>query len=57
MLDILAALRKKIVVGVVGGSDFVKQKEQLGNQGELLHLEVELMTHRGSTGLGGLLLL
>jgi len=26
-------LRKKIVVGVVGGSDLVKQKEQLGDDG------------------------
>ena len=28
--DFLAELRQKIVIGTVGGSDFVKQKEQLG---------------------------
>lgn len=27
----LAELRQKIVIGTVGGSDFVKQQEQLGN--------------------------
>ena len=27
----IAALRKKVVVGTVGGSDFPKQKEQLGD--------------------------
>ncbi|KAI9479135.1 Phosphomannomutase 1 [Coemansia sp. RSA 989] len=31
MKQTLAALRKKCVVGFVGGSDFVKQKEQLGD--------------------------
>jgi phosphomannomutase len=30
MINILKELRKKIFVGVVGGSDFAKQKEQLG---------------------------
>lgn len=30
MREIIAALRKQITVGVVGGSDFIKQKEQLG---------------------------
>ena len=29
----LVELRKRVVVGVVGGSDFVKQKEQLGDDG------------------------
>jgi len=31
MLNILEQLRKKVCIGVVGGSDFVKQREQLGN--------------------------
>lgn len=31
MLKQLAALRKKITIGVVGGSDLAKQKEQLGD--------------------------
>lgn len=31
LLDFLAQLRKKIVIGMVGGSDLVKQKEQLGD--------------------------
>ena len=31
MNDFLAELRQKIVIGTVGGSDFVKQKEQLGD--------------------------
>ena len=26
-------LRKRVFIGVVGGSDFEKQKEQLGNNG------------------------
>ena len=34
VLDMLAALRKKVVVGMVGGSDLDKQKEQLGEGGE-----------------------
>lgn len=29
----LQKLRQKIVVGVVGGSDFIKQQEQLGENG------------------------
>lgn len=31
MEELIAALRKKVVVGTVGGSDFPKQKEQLGD--------------------------
>eukprot|EP00656_Telonema_subtile_P007063 TRINITY_DN13305_c0_g1_i1.p1 TRINITY_DN13305_c0_g1~~TRINITY_DN13305_c0_g1_i1.p1 ORF type:complete len:114 (-),score=40.45 TRINITY_DN13305_c0_g1_i1:42-383(-) len=30
MLETLATLRKKVTIGVVGGSDMVKQREQLG---------------------------
>ena len=30
MMDVLKALRKKITVGIVGGSDLPKQQEQLG---------------------------
>ncbi|KAJ1922108.1 Phosphomannomutase 1, partial [Tieghemiomyces parasiticus] len=30
MLDILKQVRKEVVVGFVGGSDFAKQEEQLG---------------------------
>jgi len=33
MLEILKALRKIVTVGVVGGSDLVKQNEQLGGDG------------------------
>jgi phosphomannomutase len=33
MLQLLKNLQKKVVVGFVGGSDLVKQKEQLGNDG------------------------
>lgn len=33
MLEMLRELRKRVVVGVVGGSDLVKQKEQLGDDG------------------------
>jgi len=36
----LVALRKKCVVGFVGGSDLVKQVEQLGKNGKLpVHTE------------------
>lgn len=30
MMDTLKALRQKVTIGVVGGSDLEKQKEQLG---------------------------
>lgn len=33
----LKALREKITIGVVGGSDLVKQREQLGENGLCLH--------------------
>ena len=33
MIDILRALRKKVAIGVVGGSDFVKISEQLSVDG------------------------
>jgi phosphomannomutase len=32
MLQLLSDLRKKVTIGVVGGSDFEKQKEQLGDE-------------------------
>lgn len=33
MIDLLAKLRQKVVIGFVGGSDLAKQKEQLGANG------------------------
>jgi phosphomannomutase len=33
MLKTLKQLRQKVVVGFVGGSDLVKQKEQIGEDG------------------------
>jgi hypothetical protein len=33
MLDMLHALRKKVAIGFVGGSDLPKQQEQLGGPG------------------------
>lgn len=33
MLERLKKLRESITIGVVGGSDLVKQKEQLGDDG------------------------
>lgn len=38
----LQNLRKKIVVGVVGGSDFIKQQEQLGANGLPFALSIGL---------------
>ena len=38
MQDLLVQLRKKVVIGFVGGSDFVKQQEQLGHDGILIYL-------------------
>jgi hypothetical protein len=35
MLEFIQAMRSKVVVGVVGGSDLVKQQEQLGANGAL----------------------
>lgn len=32
MLDLLSALRRKVAIGFVGGSDLIKQQEQLGTQ-------------------------
>lgn len=34
MLNTLAELRKKVVIGFVGGSDLSKQVEQLGASGK-----------------------
>lgn len=34
MIDFLKQLRKVTNIGMVGGSDLVKQKEQLGDDGE-----------------------
>jgi phosphomannomutase len=36
MKDTLAALRKKAVIGFVGGSDISKQYEQLGSTSEYI---------------------
>lgn len=33
MVEFMAELRKEITIGVVGGSDLPKQKEQLGETG------------------------
>lgn len=33
MLDMLKQLREKVVIGFVGGSDLVKQQEQLAKPG------------------------
>ena len=30
MKDLLARLKQRVVVGIVGGSDLVKQREQMG---------------------------
>jgi phosphomannomutase len=35
MAQALKDLRKKVVIGFVGGSDLVKQKEQLGENCEI----------------------
>lgn len=35
MLEFLKDLRTRVVTGMVGGSDLKKQKEQLGDDGEL----------------------
>lgn len=44
MLDLLQALRKKVVIGFVGGSNLVKQIEQLSVRGHdsglMLHLHI-----------------
>lgn len=45
MTQILRALRKKVVIGVVSGSDFVKVSEQLavtGSSGTFILLSVIL---------------
>lgn len=37
MLDVLKALKQHCVIGFVGGSDLVKQQEQLGEDGNDIH--------------------
>jgi phosphomannomutase len=34
MLELLQQLRHKVAIGFVGGSDLVKQQEQLGSAGK-----------------------
>ena len=54
-LEFLAALREKIAIGVVGGSDLVKQKEQLGDSPGLFDwcfAENGLLAHKDGTVIG-----
>jgi|TARA_B100001142_G_scaffold319712_1_gene363582 hypothetical protein len=37
MIAFMAALREKVAVGIVGGSDLAKIKEQLGEAGASTH--------------------
>lgn len=53
MKEMLKDLRKHVVVGIVGGSDMAKQKEQLGNDGK----HTEFFSNAWSVGLGRLFLL
>jgi phosphomannomutase len=46
MIDVLRQLRKKVVVGFVGGSDLVKiseQLEQFGFSGAISHLSIPVL--------------
>lgn len=43
MLDTLAELRKKVVIGFVGGSDLSKQVEQLGANGKWMASNVVII--------------
>lgn len=38
MVEFMAKLRERITIGVVGGSDLPKQKEQLGNSGTYVRM-------------------
>lgn len=54
-LAFLAELRKKIAIGVVGGSDLVKQKEQLGDSPNLFNwcfAENGLLAHKDGAVIG-----
>lgn len=54
-LDFLKALREKIAIGVVGGSDLVKQKEQLGDSPTLFDwcfAENGLLAHKDGALIG-----
>jgi len=54
-LDFLKALRDKIAIGVVGGSDLVKQKEQLGDSPTLFDwcfAENGLLAHKDGALIG-----
>lgn len=54
-LAFLAALREKIAIGVVGGSDLVKQKEQLGDSPNLFDwcfAENGLLAHKDGAVIG-----
>lgn len=56
--NFLVELRKKVLVGLVGGSDFVKIAEQMGNHEDLLErfdylfAENGLVAYKGSTQIG-----
>lgn len=56
VLDAIATLREKIVVGTVGGSDLSKQKEQLGNSVhdnfDFVFAENGLTVFKGTESLG-----
>ena len=52
MVATLRALRKKAVIGVVGGSDFVKISEQLtvsGSNGMFLHRACSAAVHEAES--------
>ena len=54
-VEFLAKLRQKIAIGVVGGSDLVKQKEQLGDSPTMFDwcfAENGLMAHRDGAVIG-----
>ena len=54
-LSFLATLREKIAIGVVGGSDLVKQKEQLGDSPSLFDwcfAENGLLAHKDGVVIG-----
>merc|ERR1711941_218994 len=54
-LEFLSALRKKIAIGVVGGSDLVKQMEQLGDSPSLFDwcfAENGLLAHKDGVIIG-----
>jgi phosphomannomutase len=49
VLDALYNLRDKVTIGFVGGSDLKKQQEQLGENGEIVVVHIDVRVYAESS--------